>query len=152
MPPWRITSTAADRRGIRAKTRRSSARASRVITVSSVLGRRAPVLDQKLTLVPTPLRPEYVERRVHRRDPHPSGGLLVVAGEASVGRQEHLLRDVLRPLEVADDTLGEAHDDPVVVAEERFEASRRRFANHAFRALVTSRLQLHHTYSAPPWP
>ena len=67
-------------------------------------------MHQKLAPVPTPLPAKHVERRVHRRDPDPSRGLLVVAGETAVGGEEDLLRHVLRPLGVADHALGEAHD------------------------------------------
>ena len=81
-------------------------------------------MDERLPPAPTPFPAEHVERRVHRRYPDPSHRLVVVAREPSVGSQEDVLRHVLCALEVADHTLREAHDDPIVIAEERLEANR----------------------------
>jgi hypothetical protein len=55
---------------------------------------------------------------MHRGDPDPSSSPLVIPRKATVGGQEHILGDVLGALGIADHTVGQAHDSPIMVAKE----------------------------------
>jgi hypothetical protein len=109
-------------------------------------------LYEQLALVAPPLPAKNIERRVHRGDPDPSSSLLVVAREPSVRGQEDILGDVLSALCMTDHAVGQAHDGPVMVAEERLEG---RHAGAGVRLLppfVMSRLQPHHPLSTAATP
>ena len=98
------------------------------------------------------LAAEHVERSVDRRHPHPSGRLLLAVGEAAMGRQENLLRHVLRGLKVPYDAIGEAHDRSVVLTEKPFEAGRRGVPALAFGIALAPCVHLHHLLSTAAAP
>ena len=105
MPPWRITKTAAERRGRR---RRHAAYACPSFSIEHRVldaGRGSHDRHQELALLAASFPPKRVERRVHRGDPYPSGSLLIVARETPIGSQEDLLGHVLSALRIVDHAL-----------------------------------------------
>ena len=106
---------------------------------------RTPDLHQQLPPVTAPLSAQRVERRVHGGNPHPSRRLLVIAAEAAVGGQEHVLGDVLGALCVTDHAVGQAHDGLVMVTKEGLEVRRRRADVRALPLAVLSGRQSDHT-------